>query len=309
MFLLRTKHLDPDFDVQLKHSASILDFGNEPEDEMNVQPEANEFERFEKWNRKLVSSWSSADYSRIGITLQVVGETLAEAASFAPGSSVLDVAAGNGNASLAMARRFCNVTSTDLVPEMLVMGRRRARAEGLSMDFEIADAQNLHYADASFDGVVSTFGVMFAPNQAVAAAELVRVCKPGGRIALACWAPDGFVGRVCAAIGRHMSASPGFKSPQNWGRAGWLREHFDPACASVRIERKAFNFRYRSPEHYLEYTRTHYGLLRKAFEVVGPEGEAALENEILAIAREFNVADDGTMCAPSAYAQAIMIKA
>lgn len=275
---------------------------------MTATPQVTESERFEKWNRKLHRSWSSSDYARIGVTLQIAGETLAEAADFAPGSSVLDVAAGNGNASLALARRFCRVTSTDFVEDMLDKGRCRAEAEDLTISFDVADAQNLHYADDSFDGVVSTFGVMFAPNQQAAASELVRVCKPGGQIALACWTPDSFVGRVCAAIGRHMSASPGFMSPQNWGREDWLHAHFDHACSTVRIERKLFNFRYRSPEHYLEFFRTHYGLLRKAFEVVGPAGEAALETEILTIAREFNTADDGTLRASSAYAQAIMIK-
>ena len=263
---------------------------------------------FEKWNRKLNASWSSADYARIGVTLQITGEELAEAADFTPRSKLLDVAAGNGNASLAFARRFCDVTSTDYVAAMLDRGRERARAEGLDIKFGIADAQNLPFPDGAFDGVVSTFGVMFAPDQQSAASELVRVCKPGGKIALACWTPSGFVGRVCATIGRHMSASSGFQSPQNWGRADWIDAHFSAACASIDVSWKQFNFRYRSPEHYLEFFRTNYGLLRKAFEVVGPGGDEALANDILTIVDDFNTAEDGSMRAPSDYAEIIMVK-
>lgn len=263
---------------------------------------------YERWNRKLNKSWSSADYAKIGITLQIVGENLAESANFSPGSAILDVAAGNGNVSLAHARRFCQVTSTDFVEAMLDKGRARAAAEDLDIQFETADAQNLPFADDQFDGVVSTFGVMFAPNQEAAASEIIRVCKPGGKIALACWTPESFVGRVCATIGRHMGASSGFKSPQNWGRGDWLRQHFDAHCSSIFMTRKQYNFRYRSPEHYLDVFRTHYGLCRKAFDYVGPQGEAALAEDILGIAEAFNVADDGTMKAPSEYVEVIMMK-
>ncbi|MFY0610247.1 MAG: class I SAM-dependent methyltransferase [Hyphomicrobiaceae bacterium] len=264
--------------------------------------------KYARWNEKLNASWSSADYGRIGVTLQITGEDLAEDADFRPGAKILDVAAGNGNASLAFARRFCSVTSTDYVPAMLDKGQRRAEAEGLDIDFQLADAQNLPFSDDAFDGVVSTFGVMFAPDQKSAASELVRVCKPGGKIALSCWTPSGFVGRVCAAIGRHMSASPGFHSPQNWGRQDWIKEHFGSACSAISIDMKTYNFRYRSPEHYLDFFRTHYGICRKAFEFVGPTGEAALASDILEIANEFNVADDDTMRAPSEYLQISMIK-
>ena len=262
-----------------------------------------------RWNRKLNRSWSSADYAKIGVTLQIVGETLAEAAAFKPGASILDVAAGNGNASLALARRFCRVRSTDFVEDMLEKGRARAAAEDLAIDFEIADAQNLHYADNSFDGVVSTFGVMFAPNQQAAADELVRVCRPGGTIALACWTPQSFVGRICATIGRHMGAGSGFKSPQNWGREDWLRGRFEATCSDIEITWRRYNFRYRSPEHYLDFFRTNYGLMRKAFDVVGAEGEPALAGDILNIARRFNTAEDGSLCAPSDYAEVVMTKA
>jgi ubiquinone/menaquinone biosynthesis C-methylase UbiE len=275
---------------------------------MNAIADAELRSKYENWNRKLNTTWSAANYSKIGVTLQITGEELAEAADFKPHSEVLDIAAGNGNASLALARRFCVVTSTDYVPEILEKGRKRAEAEDLKINFEVADAQNLPYSDESFDGVISTFGVMFAPDQASAASELVRVCKPGGKIALACWTPSGFVGRVCATIGRHMSASSDFHSPQNWGREDWLQQHFGAACASITIELKSFNFRYESPQHFLDYFREYYGLMRKAFEHVGPRGEKALADDILALVDEFNLAEDGSMRAPSSYAEIVIVK-
>ncbi|MEM7225676.1 MAG: class I SAM-dependent methyltransferase [Pseudomonadota bacterium] len=275
---------------------------------MSTTAEAELQSKYETWNRKLSTTWSAADYAKIGVTLQITGEELAEAADFKPNSRVLDVAAGNGNASLALARRFCLVTSTDYVPEMLEKGRKRAEAEDLEIKFEVADAQNLQYSDESFDGVISTFGVMFAPGQASAASEVIRVCKPGGKIALACWTPSGFVGRVCATIGRHMSASSDFQSPQNWGREEWLQQHFGTDCASIEIRWKSFNFRYRSPQHFLTYFRQNYGLMRKAFEHVGEGGESALADDILAIANELNQAKDGTLRAPSSYAEIVMVK-
>lgn len=265
--------------------------------------------RYERWNRRLNASWSAADYAKIGVTLQSAGEDLADAADFAPGSSVLDVAAGNGNVSLALARRFCHVTSTDFVPAMLEKGRARARAEDLDITFQIADAQDLPFGDAAFDGVASTFGVMFAPDQPRAAAELLRVCRPGGKVALACWTPTGFIGRVCATIGRSMAASGDFKSPQNWGREDWIREHFASSCTSLSIEPRQFSFRYPSPRHYLEYNRANYGLMHKAFERVGAEGEEALSREILAEVAAFNTATDGTMRAPSDYLRIVMVRA
>ena len=263
---------------------------------------------YENWNRRLNSSWSCADYARIGVTLQITGEVLAEEADFTPGSRILDVAAGNGNASLALSRRFCDVVTTDYVQPLLDKGRARAEAEDLDIDFQIADAQNLPFADNEFDGVVSTFGVMFAPDQPKSAQELIRVCKPGGKIALASWTSQSFVGRMCSTIGSHMSAAPGFKAPANWGREEWINEHLAPSSSSISIEWKTYNFRYRSAQHYHDFFRSYYGLCRKAFEKVGPEGEAALTKDILNLVEEFDNAQDGSVCMPSPYAQVIMIK-
>jgi ubiquinone/menaquinone biosynthesis C-methylase UbiE len=273
---------------------------------VNKAPDCNP--DYNNWNKRLNASWSCADYARIGVTLQITGEELAEAVDFMPGSRVLDVAAGNGNASLALARRFCNVISTDYVQPLLDKGRARALAEDLDIDFQIADAQNLPFHDNEFDGVVSTFGVMFVPDQSAAASEIIRVCKPGGIIALASWTPQSFVGRMCATIGSHMSAAPGFKAPANWGRPEWIAEHLEPASSSMTVQWKSFNFRYASPLHYLDFFRTYYGLCKKAYEKVGPEGEQALTDDILKLVDEFNIAEDGTVTMPSRYAQVVMTK-
>lgn len=264
---------------------------------------------YEKMNSKLNQSWSSADYSQIGIRLQITGELLAEKVDFRPGSKILDVAAGNGNATLAFAKRWCDVLSTDYVDRFLDHGRARVRTEGLNVRFQVADAQNLPFEDSSFDGLVSTFGVMFAPDQPKTASELIRVCRSGGKIAMTNWTPRSFIGRLCPTIGKHMNASPAFKAPANWGKPEWIQSHFADRAKSIQIEMKQYIFRYHSPEHYLEFFRTHYGLTKRAYEFVGLEGENALSNDILEVIHDMNVATDGTMSVPSEYAEIIIEKA
>ncbi len=276
---------------------------------MNMHAPAHQAPDYEKINSKLNKSWTSADYSQIGIRLQITGEMLAEAADFKPGSKVLDVAAGNGNATLAFARRWCDVLSTDYVDQFLDHGRIRAHAEGLDVSFQEADVQNLPFEDDSFDGVVSTFGVMFAPDQPKAAAEILRVCKSGGKIALANWTPKSFIGKLCPTIGRHMSAPSSFKAPANWGRPEFVDEHFRAAARDITFALKTYVFRYPSPEFYLEFFRTHYGLTKRAYQVVGPEGEEALSADILDVIHELNTASDGSMSVPSEYAEVIIQKA
>lgn len=276
---------------------------------MNVHTRGEALPDYEKINAKLNKSWTSADYSQIGIRLQITGELLAEAADFRPGSNILDVAAGNGNATLAFARRWCKVLSTDYVDRFLDHGRKRVQTEGLDVEFQVADAQNLPFGDQSFDGVVSTFGVMFAPDQAKSASEIARVCRSGGKIALTCWTPRSFIGRLCPTIGRHMSAPSSFKAPANWGRPEWIEEHFRAIASSIDISMKSYTFRYPSPEFYLDFFRVHYGLTKRAYEVVGPEGEAALSQDILNVIRDMNSATDGTMTVQSEYAEVIIEKA
>ena len=275
---------------------------------MNVVLNAEPAPDYTRMNDRLNTAWSSADYSLIGIRLQITGEELAETADFRPGSRILDVAAGNGNATLAFARRWCDVVSTDYIDQVLDDGRRRAAAEKLDVEFQVADAQNLPFEDDEFDGVVSTFGVMFAPDQDAAASEILRVCKPGGKIALASWTKPGFIGRLCKLTGKHVNASSRFQAPANWGQEDWIRDHFEEAASDLTITRKDFITRYPSPQFYVDYFRQHYGLLTKAFEKVGEAGRQAFEDDILAVIDDLNTATDGTMSVPSEYAEVIITK-
>ena len=253
--------------------------------------------------------WASGDYAIVGTTLQIVGETLCEAVDLRGGERVLDVAAGNGNATLAAARRFGVVTSTDYVPALLERGRARAAAEGLRVVFETADAEALPYADASFDVVLSTFGVMFTADQQRAAAELLRVVRPGGRIGLANWTPEGFIGRLFATIGRHVPPPPGAKSPALWGNRAWLETELGADAAELRMTPQLFAFRYCSPEHWLEVFRTWYGPLLKAFAALDASGQAALSEDILEVARSFNRALDGTAVIEAEYLEIVVKRA
>ena len=214
------------------------------------------------------AAWSSGNYAIVGSTLQIVGEELCEALDLKAGSKVLDVAAGNGMASLAAARRWCDVTSTDYVPALLERGQARAAAEGMQIEFREADAENLPFDDGSFDTVLSTFGVMFTPNQDRAAAELMRVCKPKGQIGLANWTPEGFIGQ----------------------------------------ESRIFKFRYRSPAHFLDVFKTYYGPVLKAFAALEPAKQEELHNDLHALIVRMNRSGDGTMIVPSEYLEVVITK-
>lgn len=255
------------------------------------------------------AAWASGDYSRIGVTLQIVGETLAEAMDLPAGASVLDVAAGNGNVSLALARRGAAVVSTDYVPALLERGRRRAEADGLAIAFQVADAEALPFADGSFDAVASTFGVMFAPDQDRAAAEMMRVCRPGGRIGLANWTPDSFIGEVFRTLGRHLPPPAGLKPPSRWGDRAWIDQTFGPAAASMAFTPKTFVFRYGSPQEFLEEFRRYYGPIHKAFLALDEQGQQGLERELAAATARFNTATDGTVRLPSEYAEIVIARA
>jgi ubiquinone/menaquinone biosynthesis C-methylase UbiE len=252
------------------------------------------------------AAWSSGDYAVIGTTLQIVGESLCEALDVRAGQRVLDVAAGNGNATLAAARRWCDVVSTDYVRTLLDRGRARASAEGLAVQFEEADAENLHYPDASFDVVLSTFGVMFTPNQEKAAAELARVCKAGGKIGLANWTPAGFVGEIFKVLGRYIAPPPGVKPPSLWGTEERLRGLFGNRIAALQAPRRNYMFRYRSPKHWLDTFRTYYGPVHKAFGALDAAKQASLTDDLLALAKQFNTAADGSMVVPAEYLEVVI---
>ena len=254
------------------------------------------------------ATWASGDFAVIGTTLQIVGESLAEAADIRAGERVLDVAAGNGNATLAAARRFAHVTSTDYVSTLLDKGRERARAEALPVTFQVADAEALPFADASFDAALSTFGVMFAPDHPRAARELLRVVKSGGRIGLANWTPEGFIGRLFKVIGAHVPPPAGLKSPALWGTLAHLAELFDVSPAQIRCERRVFNFRYRSPAHWVQVFRDFYGPTHKAFAALDARGQQALESDIATLLEAMNVAGPGSLVVPGEYLEVVITK-
>jgi ubiquinone/menaquinone biosynthesis C-methylase UbiE len=252
-------------------------------------------------------AWSSGDYAVVGTTLQIVGEDLCEALDLRAGSKVLDVAAGNGNATLAAARRWCDVTSTDYVPALLEGGRARAAAERLNVDFRVADAEDLPFADNSFEVVVSTFGVMFTPDQDKAAAELLRVCRRGGKIGMANWTPEGFIGQLFKTLGKHLPPPAGVKSPALWGTRARLEEMFGKA-AEIDAQPRMFVFRYCSIEHWLDVFKSYYGPMLKAFAALDAGKQAALRNDMLALARQFNRATDGSMAVRSEYLEVVITK-
>ena len=271
-------------------------------------PPVAAFADFGAIKAKQQTVWSSGDYAVIGTTLQIVGEQLCEAADLRSGQKVLDVAAGNGNASLAAARRWCDVVASDYVPALLERAHERATADRLAMTFREADAEALPFDDESFDAVLSTFGVMFTPNQERAAAELVRVCKPGGKIGLANWTPDGFIGQVFKTIGRHNPPAAGLRSPALWGTRVRLAELFGPHAAAIEAAERQFVFRYRSPEHWLEIFRTYYGPMLKTFAAVDAASGAALQRDLLGLIGRCNRAEDGTMVVPSEYLEVVITR-
>jgi ubiquinone/menaquinone biosynthesis C-methylase UbiE len=254
------------------------------------------------------AAWSSGNYAIVGTTLQIVGEQLCEALDLNSGSTVLDVAAGNGMASLAAARRWCDVTSTDYVPALLEQGRARAAAEGAAIEFREADAENLPFTDDSFDVVLSTFGVMFTPNQDRAAAELLRVCKPKGRIGLANWTPEGFIGQMFKTLGKFLPPPAGAKSPAMWGTRARLNEMFDAGASTIRAESRLFNFRYRSPQHFLEIFKTYYGPVLKAFAALEPAKQQQLHDDLHALIVRMNRGSGGSMVVPSEYLEVVIAK-
>jgi len=251
-------------------------------------------------------AWSSGDYAVVGTTLQIVGESLCEALDVRAGERVLDVAAGNGNATLAAARRWCDVVSTDYVPALLERGRTRASAEGLQIKFEQADAEKLPYENHSFNVVMSTFGVMFTPDQDKAASEMMRVCKPGGRIGLANWTPGSLVGEIFKLLGKYLPPAAGVKSPALWGTEARLSELFGARLNSMKIEHRNFMFRYHSAAHWLEVFRTFYGPIHKAFGALDAEKQAALSADLIALVEKFNRATDGTLVASSEYLEVVI---
>jgi ubiquinone/menaquinone biosynthesis C-methylase UbiE len=254
------------------------------------------------------AAWSSGDYAVIGTTLAMTGELLCEAVDLRPGARVLDVAAGNGNASLAAARRWGEVTSTDYVPALLERGRAKAEAERLAVTFKEADVEQLPFADRTFDVVLSVFGVMFTPNQEKAAQEMLRVCRPGGTIGLANWTPESFIGNVFRTIGKYIPSAPGVKSPALWGTEQRLNELFGNDISDLKINQRFFTFRYRSAEHWLEVFRTYYGPVLKAFAALDDAGQAGLAHDLIKLLQRFNQGGSTTLAVPSEYVEVVITR-
>ena len=249
--------------------------------------------------------WSSGDYGKVGVSLVVIGELLCEAVDVRSGQKVLDVATGSGNTAISAARRFCDTTGIDYVPDLIEQARERAAAEGLDVAFEVGDAENLPYPDASFDVVLSTVGVMFTPDQEKAAQELLRVCKPGGKIGLANWVPDGYVGNMLRTVGKHFPPPPGVKPPPLWGTEDRLRELLGDGVSSMETRRRTYVFRYLSADHFIEQFRSYYGPMHKAFDSLDPEEREALKSDLEELIDYWNISDDETIILPSDYLEVV----
>jgi ubiquinone/menaquinone biosynthesis C-methylase UbiE len=258
---------------------------------------------------KQQATWASGDFAVIGTTLQIVGETLAEAVDIRAGEKVLDVAAGNGNATLAAARRFAHVTSTDYVRLLLDKGAARANAEGLTVEFQVADAEALPFVENSFDAALSTFGVMFTPNHRQSAKEMLRVVRSGGRIGLANWTPDGFIGELFKVIGKHLPPPAGLQSPAMWGTETHIVQLFGQQADDIRCVRKNFNFRYESAAHWLQVFRDYYGPTHKAFAALDAAGQSQLATDITTLLDERNMGGRHSLVVPAEYLEVIVVKA
>jgi SAM-dependent methyltransferase len=254
------------------------------------------------------ATWASGDYTIIGTTLQIVGESLAEAVDVRADERVVDVAAGNGNATLAAARRFARVTSTDYVPHLLEKGAVRAKAEGLDIQFQVADAEAMPFEDGSFDVALSTFGAMFTPEHGKAAREMTRVVRSGGRIGMANWTPEGFIGQLFRVVGAHVPPPAGVQSPTLWGNEPRIVELFGPAATDIRCERRNFTFRYRSPAHWVEVFRRFYGPTHKAYAALDPARQARLTEDITALLERLNVGGKDSLVVPSEYLEIVITR-
>lgn len=252
--------------------------------------------------------WARGNYQEIGTRVILASELLCEAVGIRAGERVLDVASGTGNTALAAARRFAYVTSTDFVPELLERGKMRSQAEGLPMTFEVADAEQLPFPDGSFDVVLSTFGVMFAPDQEQVASELLRVCRSGGRIGLANWTPDGFVGEQHRTLTKYLPAPPGVKPPTLWGTEERLRELFGDAAATITIEQRDMMFRYHSAQQFVSFMRSHFGPFTTVFESLDPAAQEQLSAELVSMAERYNRSGNHTIVVPSSYLEVTMVR-
>lgn len=263
---------------------------------------------FDTIKQRQNATWASGDYAVIGTRLQIVGETLVEAADIRAGERVLDVAAGNGNATLAAARRFAQVTSSDYVPHLLEKGAARAKADGYDIRFQVADAEALPFDDGAFDVAISTFGAMFTPQHLRTAREMTRVVRSGGRIALANWTPEGFIGELFRVIGAHVPPPAGTQSPALWGSEPHIVELFGSQAADIRCTRRIYNFRYRSAAHWIEVFREYYGPTLKAFAALDDAGQTRLNDDLTRLLERRNVGGAQSLVVPGEYLEVVITR-
>ena len=253
--------------------------------------------------------WASGDFHAVATLIQPVADVLCDTVDLQAGWRVLDVACGSGNAAIAAARCGCNAVGIDYVPALLARGRRRAEAEGLSIELLEGDAEAIPFPDGSFDAVLSVYGSMFAPDHEQAAMELARVCKRGGRIGLATWTPDGFIGEMLKVVAAHVPPPPGVPSPILWGTESYLRELFGDQIGTLACRERTFTFRFRSAEAYVDYFRTYYGPTVKAFETAGTAGGDALFGDLVDLVRRYAGTTSGPVSIPATYLETVAVRA
>ncbi len=272
---------------------------------MATQPQPPDTSAIKERQQK---TWTSGNYAMVGNLLVAIGEQLCEAVDLRSGEKVLDVATGSGNTALSAARRFCEVTGIDYVPELIEQANSRAQAERLGVSFEVGDAENLPYADASFDVVLSTLGVMFTPDQEKAAGEMLRVCRPGGKIGLANWTPDGYIGHMFRTMGKHVAPPPGIKPPPLWGTEERVQELLGEGVSSLNATRRSYAFRYPSAQYFVEYFRDYYGPTLKAFESLDATDREALARDLQELLEEWNSSGDETLVVWSDYLEVVAVR-
>jgi SAM-dependent methyltransferase len=262
----------------------------------------------EQVKRRQQQMWASGDFHAVATLIQPVAETICDSADLQAGSRVIDVATGSGNAAIAAARRGCEVVGVDYVPALLARGRRRAEAEGVTVDLREGDAEALPVPDGSFDAVLSVFGAMFAPDHRRAAAELTRVCRRGGTIALATWTPDGFIGEMLRTVAAHVPPAPGVASPLLWGTETYLRDILGDEIGALTSRERTFTFRFVAAETFVDYFRTYYGPTVKAFEAVGAKGEDALFADLVELVERHTGTSAGAVAIPATWLETIAIR-
>jgi len=251
-------------------------------------------------------TWASGDYAVVASRIVLASELLADAADLQAGWEVLDVACGNGNATLAAARSGTHALGIDYVPELLEGGRARAVAEGLDVEFRLGDTEDLPVADEYFDAVLSVFGVMFAPDHQRAANEIIRAVRPGGTVGLASWIPDGFIGQMFGVVTRHVPGPPGVASPLLWGTEEHLSDLFGALAADARSVQRTCTWRFTSPEEFVWFFRRWYGPVLKAFEVLEEDGRAGLAHDLSQLARHWDRNHGGSIAIPATYLETIL---